>query len=132
MLIQYRTNQWAYFVLISFAIVNLFLSVYKAHGKLMWTILFNICGMSCIAIVYWFTMYNPRLYVFFVFLRCRVWSLTYRHTHLRTVRKYSGRTARRAFRTAGAVDSCRCFHRARKRDPLHSDLVHVVTRETTH
>lgn len=66
MVIQFRTNQWAYFVLISFAIVNLILSRTKAHGKLFWTILFNICGMTCIAIVYWFTMYNPRLYVFFI------------------------------------------------------------------
>lgn len=62
---RYHTAQWAYAVLIALGIFNLYLSIKKAGGKLMWTTIFFLVGMTLTVFPYWFTMYHARAYVWF-------------------------------------------------------------------
>ena len=61
----YRTVQWTYAIILVFGCVNLFYSLNKAHGKLMWTIIFFLVGATLYALNFWFTIMSVRASVWF-------------------------------------------------------------------
>lgn len=60
-----HTEQWTTAILICGALVNLFFSLTRAHGKLMWPIIFYASGLTGVGCSYWFNM-NPRAYIWFL------------------------------------------------------------------
>jgi len=51
--------------MIALAVVNLVFSLMRAHGKLLWTLIFAISGWTLIGIVSWSGTMNPRASIWF-------------------------------------------------------------------